>query len=510
VVVVLFAPGDSFEGYRILRVLPPEGEIQRFLASDEAGGEVLLYCRIKRKASSDEVEEIDRRVEILRGLDHPRVPRVVGAGYARGSFFWIAVTAPSGKSLRDLRDEDPGEYNLSDILVLAHEIASVLDAALEKQIAHFGLTPAHIYVDEESFELTSIVSLGIRMALDAPPSHPREEIIYRAPEQVRRQAADHRADIYAFGMILYELIAGEAAFLDQLRAMGVTDIKHASDMLLDAIPVTAPTRLCDRVDGLEASVETAVFVMINKKPEQRPGTWRQVLSGLTNVSASVAVSLAMRGPAERAAIDRILDGKSTLSFREIVARYSDGGGGDTGAPLKAATPEPAPPELPPASEPLPEEVAPRVPRLVEGNGPANDSKPTELKPSEPEPGDANRERASPSGRSAPAPRVNGALAVGLLLAGIGFGTSLLWLLHPVRPGEPQPPVVVQIPAPPSRDPSSPQAPPPGLPVSGAERSSRASLPRAAAAFSPSAEVEAPPPPKEEPRFHPRDVKSMWH
>jgi hypothetical protein len=83
VVVVLFAPGDVFEGYQILRVLLPEGEVQRFLASAEAGGEVLLYCRLKRKAETDEVTAFEERVSLLRGLDHANVPQILSSPACR-------------------------------------------------------------------------------------------------------------------------------------------------------------------------------------------------------------------------------------------------------------------------------------------------------------------------------------------------------------------------------------------------------------------------------------------
>lgn len=316
-VVVLFAPGDVFEGYRILRVLPSEGEIQRFLAVDEVGSKVILHGRIRRKASASELAVFQERVDILLALEHAHVPRVQRAGYSKRGFFWIAVEAPLGTSLRELLRADPKLANASNALLLATQITQVMEATFERGVAHFGLTPSHIYVDEGSLELTAVVGLGIRMALDAPPAHPREAILYRAPEQIRNQGADYRADMYALGMIIYELIAGEAPNADQLRSVGVMDVMHAPGTVIDAMVITNPTRLCDRVEGLEGNVDTFVFWMINKKPEQRPATWAHVREAIGTAGMSIAMSLALSDREERERLDRHLEEEGQMSFREL-------------------------------------------------------------------------------------------------------------------------------------------------------------------------------------------------
>lgn len=481
-VVVLFAPGDVFEGYQILRVLLPEGEVQRFLASAEAGGEVLLYCRPKRKAETDEVTAFEERVSLLRGLDHANVPRFQRAGYAKGSFFWIAVAAPAGRCVREVLGEDPELANLSNVIVLETQLAGVMAAAFEKRIAHFGLTPADIYVDEASLELTSVLGLGVRMTLDAAPAHPREAIVYRAPEQLREKRADYRADMYAFGMILYELIVGEPPLFDQLRALGVTDVAQASDTLLDALTLTNPTRLGDRVDGLEVSVEKFVLVMINKKPEQRPATWEQVLHGLANVSASIAMKIALRGPEERALIEDALARAGAVPFRAIVASY-EGRSGEAVALLKEAgeAPDDAE-ELEGVEEPSPESGAPvnAAPELptpiaatsaeaqqeaVSGRRDGGDSGSAPSHGAEsltnPQPSGPPSDGPSPASSREPAAswRVPGLLIATCVLAAIAASAGLLWLVHPGRFGAFQAPVVVQVPVPSlERSPDAPPSP----------------------------------------------------
>jgi len=490
VVVVLFAPGDVFEGYRILRVLPPEGEIQRFLArgedGGEAGGEVILYCRIRKKAGSAEVEAFEDRVSILRGLDHAHVPRLRRAGYAKSFFFWITVEAPRGTSVREALRADPELATLSNVMVLATQVARAMKAAIEQNVAHFGLTPEHIYVDESSLELSSILSLGVRMALDATPVHPREEIVFRAPEQLREKHADYRADMYAFGMIVYELLTGEPPHADQLRSLGVMDVALASDAIMDALVVTSPTRLCDRVDGLEASVEQFVFVMINKKPEQRPATWRHVVNGLANAGVSIAMRIALQNPAERERIDGLLAERGAPTFRQIAAAYMPRRSEDVASPPDAeeTDAEETDAEETDAEElkPSPEDAALPQPS-PEAEAPL-DAAPVPSSPSAPFAQDPPT--AASSRGPAPSSRAAGPMIAAFLLAGVVTATGLIWLVtHPSRFG-PQPPVFVQAPAP------SP-APPPVVPQPSNERIRNAPQPRLPAAPT-TVETVAPPPP----------------
>jgi serine/threonine protein kinase len=501
VVVILFAPGDAFEGYVIVRVLPPEGEIQRFLSraredGEEAGGEVLLYCRIRKKAGADEVEAFEDRVSILRGLDHAHVPRLQRAGYARGFFFWLAVEAPRGTSVREVLRADPELANLSNVIVLATQIAGAMGAALEQKVAHFGLTPEHIYVDDASLELTAVLSLGVRMALDATPVHPREEIVFRAPEQLREKHADYRADMYALGMIVYELLAGEPPHADQLRSLGVMDVALASEGIIDALVLTSPTRLCDRLDGLEASVEQFVFVLINKKPEQRPATWRHVANGLTNAGASVAMRIALQNPAERERIDGLLTKEGALTFRQLAAAYMPRRSDDVGSAPGAGEPdaEELDAEEPDVGEPDAEALQPS-PEDAELPQPSPEAEaPLDVapEPSSPSaPSAPDRPSAASSRGPAPASRGTGLMVAAFVLAGVVTAAGLLWLVaHPARFGPP-PPVIVQVPAP-SRD----LSPAPSfvvVPQPSEERVRNAPQPRPTTAPT-SVEPGAPPPP----------------
>lgn len=322
-VVVLFAPGDEIEGYKVVRVLPSEGEIQKYLVVAGDGRELVLYCWIKRRSSSEETKVFYARAKARKELKHKHLPPIDGAGYARDSFYWVAEEAPpGGKTLRHLMDNRLAWPGADTYMVLVHSVAVAMRAALQQKFAHFGLTPWHIYINEKDFELVAVTGVGIRMVFDATPAPtPREELVYRAPEQVRRLDADFRADIYAMGMMLYELLSGEPPYADNLREIGVFDIQDASEIVLDAIKSVDPTRISEKVEGIDHAVEKLVVKMSQRNPGNRMATWEHVTAGITHVGASFVAAMLMTRSGLREQLEQTLAASGSPTIRELVSSF---------------------------------------------------------------------------------------------------------------------------------------------------------------------------------------------
>jgi serine/threonine protein kinase len=354
-VIVLFAPGQAFEGYKIKRVLTPEGEIQRYLVLVEAEGgqEAVLYCRIKKKAAGADIHTFREKLSALQALDHPQLPKIYGGDYAKGLFFWVAVAAPSGKSLRDALKAEPGPLPPLSAVALVYTLAETLDWAYDRGFCHFALSPDHIYVTDDEFEVTTILGLGIRVVLDAAPAPPRpDEFVYRAPEQIQKLEADYRADIHALGMILYELLAGDAPYADQLRDLSIPDIERAPDAVLSAFNNVLPTRLCERIEGLDSNLERLVRLMSARSTSHRVPTWKHVLTGLQNVTPALALASAFEGPEERERIEHDLGDISLTNFiamlpssRSAAPHLAGGTAEEKPAPLPGGPPADASPSL---------------------------------------------------------------------------------------------------------------------------------------------------------------------
>src|SRR5689334_4599123 len=96
----------KFLGHTIEAGLSGEGEIQKYRLEGEGGGRSILYCRIRKDVSEDEIVAFVARAQSLSVLSHSNLPLVEGAGYVPAAgFYWIRVAAPSGVSLRELMDD---------------------------------------------------------------------------------------------------------------------------------------------------------------------------------------------------------------------------------------------------------------------------------------------------------------------------------------------------------------------------------------------------------------------
>lgn len=299
--IVLFSIDDVFAEHRIVEVLPVEGEIQRF-AVVKGDSRAILYCRSLKRATPEQIDGFASRARALQGLPHRHLPAIVGAGYEpKRSFFWMCVAAPAGKSLRDVLREAPSDADVATKIGLFSGVASVLQWAAERGVAHFGLSPSQIYVrDSVDLRLDKVMGLGVRAVMDAAPTPPPfEERVYRAPEQLRREDANHRADIYALGMILHEMLAGEPPYAAELAEAGVVDPTSAPHGLVDPILTgVLPSPVIDRED-VGALWNAFVFRLIAKLPGLRPATWDRVFEDQKDVIRQVLLEAVKEDEIER-------------------------------------------------------------------------------------------------------------------------------------------------------------------------------------------------------------------
>jgi tetratricopeptide (TPR) repeat protein/tRNA A-37 threonylcarbamoyl transferase component Bud32 len=212
-------PGHHFgRRYTIIRLLGSGGMAAVYQAWDETLGTAVALKLIRVDADTPELElrqledRFKRELKLARQVTHPNVVRIHDLGEVESTLY-LTMEYVQGSDLAALLQREP-KLPLPRVLALARQIASGLAAAHRAGIVHRDLKPANIMVDAQEHAL--LMDFGIARStiavhgasLHTMPGSLIGTLDYMAPEQARGEPADERTDVYAFGLIFYELLAG--------------------------------------------------------------------------------------------------------------------------------------------------------------------------------------------------------------------------------------------------------------------------------------------------------------
>jgi serine/threonine-protein kinase len=260
-----FVPGTLLaKRYRIVAPVGQGGMGEVYRAEDlRLGQTVALKFLPKTLAHIPEAwSRVVREVRIARQISHPNVCRVFDIGESNEGPF-LAMEFIDGEDLASLLRRI-GRLHVDKGLQVAHQLFTGLGAAHELGIVHRDLKPANIMIDGRGrvritdFGLAALVEeLRKEQVLAGTPG-------YMAPEQISGGKITSRTDVYAAGLVMYELFSGRQAFpltkaLDQHRP--------------------TPVRLTKIIDGFDPAIERVVNRCLNPNPEARPSA-PEVASGL--------------------------------------------------------------------------------------------------------------------------------------------------------------------------------------------------------------------------------------
>ena len=198
--------GDKFgTRYRVIRLLGMGGMGAVYQAWDhELNLPVALkVIRPDRENQSTE-RKFKRELVLARIVTHKNVIRIYDLGELNGTKY-ITMQYIAGPDLRQVLN-DRGRLPIDEALRLGRDIARGLEAAHDAKVVHRDLKPGNILIGPEGAIITDF---GIAHSIGkADESGVSGTVRYMAPEQARGLPVDHRADIYSFGLILYEMIVG--------------------------------------------------------------------------------------------------------------------------------------------------------------------------------------------------------------------------------------------------------------------------------------------------------------
>jgi serine/threonine protein kinase/Tol biopolymer transport system component len=219
--------GTTLGHYQIRSQLGKGGMGEVYVADDvNLNRKVALKFLPEAFAGDPErMARFEREARLLASLNHPNIAAIYGLEQAEGKRF-IVMELVEGETLAQRIGK--GALPVEDALAICRQIAEGLEAAHEKGVIHRDLKPANVMITEG--DKVKILDFGLAKALsdeaqtiDSSQSPTLTEAMtrpgvilgtaaYMSPEQAKGKSVDKRADIWAFGCILYECLAGKRAF----------------------------------------------------------------------------------------------------------------------------------------------------------------------------------------------------------------------------------------------------------------------------------------------------------
>jgi len=261
-----FTVGDVLAGrYEVVACLGAGAMGEVYRVRDRQLDEVVALKRLTLASKGEAAERFLREVKLGRRVTHRNVARTHDVGEHDGALF-LTMELVEGTTLEDVLDARGGRLAVDEATRLCRQVLEGLAAAHDAGIVHRDLKPANVLVGADGRAV--LTDFGIARAAAEPALTRAQQLvgtpIYMAPEQVTGRPVDHRADLYAFGVMLFELLTGEWPF------RGETAIELALARVTQE-PVD-PRSL-----GVPELLAGVILRCLEREPAARPASARDVL-----------------------------------------------------------------------------------------------------------------------------------------------------------------------------------------------------------------------------------------
>jgi serine/threonine-protein kinase len=270
-----------FDGrYRIMRKLGAGGMANVYLAEDqELGRRVAIKILNDRHAGDDQfIERFRREAKNAAGLSHPNIVSIYDRGEAEGTYY-IAMEYLDGRTLKELI-VSRGPAPIKTAIEYTRQILAAIGHAHRNGIVHRDIKPHNVVVDSDG--RLKVTDFGIARS-GASQMTEAGSIIgtaqYLSPEQAKGAPVDQRSDLYAVGVVLYELLTGKVPF------SGDTPLEIAMKHL-SKVP-EPPSKLRPEVSE---DLDMIVLRALAKDPEERYQTAEEMAADLSRVARGFGVS----------------------------------------------------------------------------------------------------------------------------------------------------------------------------------------------------------------------------
>ena len=286
--------GRTLDGrYRVLRRIADGGMATVYLAVDERLDREVALKVMRQHLTHDEsfVTRFRREARSSASLSHPNVVAVYDQGEDDGCIF-LAMEYVPGQTLRDVMREE-GLLSPRAALDVLEPVLRALAEAHAKGLIHRDVKPENVIINDNG--TVKVADFGLARAVTSQTVTSTQGVLlgtvaYLSPEQVERGIADARSDVYAAGLMLFEMLTGTKAFT------GDTAIHVAYQHVHGGVP--APS---SRVAGLPPALDDLVAVATARDPDDRPADAGEFLALVRRTRATLSAGALDARPAGVAA-----------------------------------------------------------------------------------------------------------------------------------------------------------------------------------------------------------------
>jgi serine/threonine-protein kinase len=273
--------GQLLDGrYQVLKKLGEGGMSYVYQAKEVSAGDVVAIKVLSPKLAADRssVERLRREAGLAMRLDHPNVCRILRLGESEDGLIYLVMPYLQGELLSD-REVKGGPMDLQLGVTLLRQVCAGLQHAHEMQIVHRDLKPENIMlVPDGDGDKAVVMDFGLAKERRAGPAVQKltaTGIIlgtpeFMSPEQIRGKPLDARSDVYALGIVAFEMFTGKLPFQG----------RNAQEMMIARLR-GSPTPLRQVRPDMPQALEKALAKSLESDPDKRYATAVEFADALT-------------------------------------------------------------------------------------------------------------------------------------------------------------------------------------------------------------------------------------
>src|SRR5688572_5372607 len=281
-------------GYRVERELGGGGMSRVFVARDlSLDRDVVVKVLDRESTAGVSGDRFRCEIQVIARLQHPHIMPILSAGTADGALYYV-MPFMGGETLR-ARLAREGPMGVADASRVLREVLDALAFAHRHGVIHRDIKPENVLVEAGH---AIVADFGIAKALRDSGTMTSAGVAlgtpaYMSPEQATADpTADHRADLYAVGILAYELL------------VGVPPFSGSTQQIITAHLATPPASVRDRRSDVPDALASLVARALAKEPAERPQTAGEMMAALdaaVTPSATTPAPVALRAPAKTVA-----------------------------------------------------------------------------------------------------------------------------------------------------------------------------------------------------------------